>query len=109
MKNIAFDTWKAEYEPAIYEDLGAHCFEHEDENKEEDKECECEFLKTWFTEELDPTSEHYEIEDEESRNAIAENRVWSWNNSGIVSGITDQRTNVLITKKAWTEPTNVTD
>ena len=86
---IEFDTWKAEYEPRIYEDSGAECFDHE--------ECECEFLYTFELQELE--------QDEEDSSAIAENRVWSWlTNGDIVSGIVIPN-DLLVTKKPWTERT----
>ena len=40
--------------------------------------------------------------------AIKENRVWSWgNDGGIRSGITTPRSELLVTKRAWIEETEV--
>lgn len=84
-----FETWKTEYEPRIYVDSGAECFEHD--------ECDCEFLYTYDMTEID------DEEDEDSLAlAIKENRVWTWDNKGIRSGITNSTADLLVTKKAWT-------
>lgn len=86
---IEFDTWKAEYQPRVYEDSGAECFDHE--------ECECEFLYTFELQELE--------QDEEESSAITENRVWSWlTNGDIVSGIVIPN-DLLVTQRPWTERT----
>ena len=95
-KTIDFDEWKAEYEPRVYEDSGAYCFDHEDE-------CDCEFLYTHDQSEID-----YDYEDEDSlRRAIDENRVWTWDNVGIRSGADNERSELLVTKKPWTEKMEV--
>jgi hypothetical protein len=84
---LDFDTWKAEYQPRVYEDTGAECDEH-------GWECECEFL---YTVNLD------ELEDEDA-NAVAENRIWTWMVGGeIVSGIQKPGWDFLITKKPYNE------
>ena len=89
---LAFEQWKADYQPRIYEDSGAECFDHE--------ECECEFLYTFELCEL--------MEDEENATALQENRVWSWLQDGsIVSGVTDERAELLVTVKPYTEETEV--
>ena len=91
---IPFDTWKAEYEPRISLDM--ECDEHE--------ECECEVLYPYHLSEID------DYEDEDSlRLAIEQDRVWTWDNRGIRSGIdkTEPWADLLITKKAWTEETEV--
>jgi hypothetical protein len=88
---IDFDTWKAEYQPRIYEDSGAECDEH-------GWECECEFLYTVTLDELD----------DEDANAVAENRIWTWMVGGdIVSGIQQPGWDFLITKKPYSEATTV--
>lgn len=87
---IPFDQWKAEYEPRIY--LEMECDDH--------AECECEFLYTYDQSEID----YDDYEDEDSlRRAIDENRVWTWDNAGIRSGIDNERSELLVTKKPWTE------
>jgi hypothetical protein len=84
---LDFDTWKAEYEPRIYEDSGAECDEH-------GWECGCEFLYTVSLDELD----------DEDANAVAENRIWTWMIGGdIVSGIQKPGWDFLITKKPYNE------
>lgn len=89
---LAFEQWKADYQPKIYEDSGAQCFEHES--------CHCEFLYTFELSEL--------MEDEENAAALQENRVWSWLQDGsIVSGVTDERAELLITVKPYTEEMEV--
>lgn len=89
---MAFEEWKAEFSPIIYEDSGAECFDHEEE-------CECEFLYTFELAELG--------ENEGFAEAIAENRVWSWLGDGsIVSGI-HGKADLLVTAKAYTEKTEV--
>jgi hypothetical protein len=88
---MPFEQWKAEYQPRVYEDSGAECFDHE--------ECECEFLYTYDLSEIDSEDE----EDEDSLQlAIEQNRVWTWHD-GIYSGIKDPRYDLLVTKKPWTE------
>ena len=89
---MEFETWKAEYEPRVYVDSGAECFEHE--------ECDCEFLYTYDITELDDKDDE---DDEDSLIlAVKENRVWTWDNKGIRSGITNTSSDLLVTKKAWT-------
>jgi hypothetical protein len=92
MLELNFDTWKAEYEPKIYEDSGAECYDHE--------ECECEFLYTYDLAELD----FYD----ELAPAIIENRVWTWHGDGrIVSGIDNPRADILVTAKPYEQETIV--
>ena len=106
MKQIEFDAWKAEYEPRVYEDSGAWCDEHEDANLEDPENwCECEFLHTYTLPEL--SDEDYEDEDWRENSAIQENRVWTWDNVGIRSGVDNERSELLITKKPWTEKMEV--
>ena len=93
-KTIDFDEWKAEYEPRVYLDM--ECDDHE--------ECDCEFLYTHDLSEID--SDEYEDEDS-LRRAIDENRVWTWDNIGIRSGVDNQRSELLVTKKPWTEKMEV--
>ena len=97
MIQIDFDAWKAEYEPRIYEDSGAECFDHE--------ECDCEFLYTYTLPEL--IDENWEDEDWMETKAIQEKRIWTWDNEGIRSGVTNERSELLITKKPWTEETEI--
>lgn len=92
MTNLDFETWKSEYQPRVYEDSGAECFDHD--------ECECEFLYTWTADELQ------EEDDEEWANAIDQNRVWTWEDR-IYSGITNPRGDLIVTRKPWTEETVV--
>jgi hypothetical protein len=85
IESMAFEQWKAEYQPRVYEDSGAECFDHEDE-------CDCEFLYTVELTELD----------EEDANAVAENRIWTWRSDGsIVSGVESERADLLITQKSY--------
>ncbi len=82
---IKFETWKTEYVPRIYVDSGAECYEHD--------VCECEFLYTVDLDELD----------EEDINAVAENRIWTWQIGGaIVSGVQSPGWDFLITEKPYT-------
>lgn len=91
MKTLDFDTWKAEYQPRVYEDTGAECDEH-------GWSCECEFLYTVNLDELDA----------DDANAVAENRIWTWKVGGeIVSGIQKPGWDFLITAKPYTEETTV--
>jgi hypothetical protein len=91
MRVIDFDTWKAEYEPRVYQDSGAWCYDH-------NGDCDCEFLYTVELSEL--------TEEEEDFNAEEEQRLWTWHEDGtIVSGIHDKRAALLITKKPWHEAT----
>lgn len=86
MLELDFATWKAKYEPVIYEDSGAECYDHE--------ECDCEFLYTYELAEM----EHHEGLAE----AISERRVWTWNSDGTISsGIADERADLLITARAY--------
>ena len=98
---IPFDQWKAEYEPRIY--LEMECDDH--------AECECEFLYTY---ELSELSDYLEMAEDDKESggedardnlalAISENRVWTWDNAGIRSGIDNERSELLVTKKPWTE------
>ena len=100
---IQFDDWEEEYQPSYYQDSGAECDEH--------AECECKFLLTYGIEELnDEDADMVESYPELSLSlAIKENRVWTWDNKGIRSGITTPRSELLVTAKAWTEQTEVTD
>lgn len=97
MISLKFANWKAEYQPRVYEDSGAECYDHE--------ECECEFLYTYDMSEID----YEEYEDEDSlRRAIDENRVWTWGPSGgIYSGVTNPKGDLLVTRKPWAETTIV--
>lgn len=98
---IQFDDWEEEFQPRYYEDSGAECFDHDN--------CECRFLMTWGLEELADDDEESYPELSLSL-AIKENRVWTWGNDGtIISGITTPRSELLVTAKAWTEQTEVTD
>ncbi len=95
IQRIEFDAWKAEFVPRIYEDSGAECDEH-------GWECECEFLYPFEYSELNESEEG-----EDSFNAVAENRVWTWLNDGrILSGI-HENYNLLVTKQPWTGPTEI--
>jgi hypothetical protein len=108
MIQIDFDTWKAEYEPRVYEDSGAYCFDHEDQ-------CDCEFLYTYQMGELqyylDTAEDDKELGGEDARDnlaiAISENRVWSWLDDRIVIGVVSQRSDLLVTTKPWTENVEV--
>ena len=93
MKAMDFDTWKAEYEPRIYDQSADMC--------EDDHEiCDCEFLYTVNLDEL--------ADEEDDANAVAENRIWTWKVGGdIVSGVQTPGWDFLITKKAYTEEITV--
>lgn len=87
MIEMKFQDWKTEYQPIIYEDTGAECFDHEGD-------CECEFLASWCLSEIQ--------EDEELSPALDECRVWSWLSDGsIVSGVKDERADLVITQKPY--------
>jgi hypothetical protein len=106
LKQIDFDTWKAEYEPRVYEDSGAYCFDHEEQNLSDPENwCDCEFLYTYTLPEL--TDENWEDEDWMETKAIQEKRIWTWDNEGIRSGVTNERSELLITKKPWAEKMEV--
>jgi hypothetical protein len=77
---IPFNSWKAEYQPRIYEDSGAECFDHE--------ECDCEFLYTF---------EDSEVEEE----GIERNKVWTWRSDGSIRAGT-WGPELLVTEKPWT-------
>jgi hypothetical protein len=82
---IPFNTWKAEYQPRIYEDSGAECYDHE--------ECDCEFLYTF---------EHHEVEELKEEEGIKYNQVWTWRSDGsITAGVCGPE--LLITEKRWTD------
>jgi hypothetical protein len=108
LMKIQFDTWKAEFKPRVYEDTGAWCDGHEDANRADMANwCECEFL---YTTDLTELEDDEEIDPEHSLSlAIKENRVWTWDNAGIRSGVTTDRSELITTAKAWTEQTEVTD
>lgn len=83
-----FEQWKAEFEPVIYEDSGAECYDHET--------CDCEFLYTFDPVEL--------LQNEEHASAMFERRVWTWKENGtIISGLVCERSPLLVTKKPYTE------
>ena len=93
MIEIEFDAWKAEYEPRIYDQSSDMC--------EDDHEiCDCEFLYTVNLDEL--------ADEEDDANAVAENRIWTWQVGGaIVSGVQTPGWDFLITKKPYTEEMRV--
>ncbi len=95
-----FATWKAEYQPRIYEDTGAHCYDHEEENYANPENwCDCEYLYTF-----DPSDEG---EGQELELAHVEYRVWSWLGDGtIVSGM-HEKADYLITEKPCYEDMKV--
>ena len=106
VRTIDFDTWKAEYEPRVYEDSGAWCDEHADENVANPENwCDCEFLYTYTLPEL--ADEDYVDEVWREDVAIQENRVWTWDNVGIRSGVDNERSELLVTKKPYTEKMEV--
>ena len=80
-----FQTWKAEYQPRIYEDTGAECYDHET--------CDCEFLYTF------DASDPYEAE--ELALAIDERRAWTWHSDGRICSGTLCRGDYLITEKPY--------
>jgi hypothetical protein len=83
MNTIDFATWKAEYQPRIYEDSGAECFDHE--------ECECEFLYTF---------EHDEVAELKEEEGVKHNQIWTWLSDGTIkAGICGP--DLLITEKRW--------
>lgn len=82
MITITFAEWKAEYQPRVYEDSGAECFDHE--------ECECEFLYTFEFEELE------ELQEEEGYKL---NQIWTWGRDAIKPGIGAGE--LLVTEKPW--------
>jgi hypothetical protein len=92
---IKFDTWKAEYQPRIYDQSSEMC-----EEEAHVDYCDCEFLYTVDLAEL--------AEDEEDHAAGHERRLWTWRGDGtIVSGIEDVRGDILITVKPYSEYTMV--
>ena len=118
---IEFDTWKAEFEPRVYENSGEMCDEHDTfeigaEPAEQLAEfaftigvesCECEFLYTYDQTDPEDEDDENDYPEDSLRLAIKENRVWTWDNQGIRSGITGIGSELLVTKKAWTEQTEV--
>ncbi len=91
---MQFEEWKKEFSPRIYEDTGAWCYDHEEENLANPANwCGCEFLYTFdYMEE----EERKEIEI-----ALPENRVWTWLGDGrIVSGMVSSG-DYLITEKPY--------
>ncbi len=92
---MKFELWKAEYEPRIYEDTGAHCYEHEEENNANPENwCDCEYLYTFDVTDKD---EKAEVEQ-----AIRERRAWTWRGDGtIVSGVEVIGGDILITAKPF--------
>ncbi len=97
---LDFETWKKEFAPRIYEDSGAWCYDHEEENKANPADwCGCEFLYTFLPDD--------EEEGEELKTALAQNRVWSWYEDGrILSGM-HPKADYLITEKPYKEETEV--
>lgn len=89
-----FEAWKAEYQPRIYEDTGAWCYDHEEENKANPENwCSCEFLYTF-----DPDDED---EGAELALAIDERRAWTWHSDGRICSGTMCRGDYLITEKPY--------
>ncbi len=89
-----FATWKAEYQPRIYEDTGAHCYDHEEENYADPENwCSCEFLYTFDS--SDPG------EAEELAQAINERRAWTWLGDGTIVSGTMAHGDYLITEKPY--------
>ena len=103
---IEFDTWKAEYQPRVYESSGEMCDEH-DTFEIGAEPCECEFLYTYDQTDPEDEDEETDYPEDSLRLAIKENRVWTWDNQGIRSGITGVGSELLVTKKAWTQQTEV--
>ncbi len=97
---MKFEEWKKEFVPRIYEDTGAWCYDHEEENKSNPAEwCGCEYLYTF-----DPNDEG---EGEELEIANGEYRVWSWLGDGrILSGM-HPNADFLITEKPCYEDLEV--
>lgn len=83
MNIIPFEQWKAEYQPRVYEDSGAECFDHE--------ECDCEFLYTFELDELQG------LQEEEGYKL---SQIWTWTSDGIKAGISAGE--LLVTEKPWT-------
>jgi hypothetical protein len=105
MQTIDFDTWKAEYEPRLMDEV--ECDDH--------AECECEYLYPYQMGELqyylDTAEDDKELGEEDARDnlalAISENRVWSWQADRIVTGVISERSDLLVTTKPWTEKMEV--
>lgn len=86
---MAFDEWKAEFVPVIYEDSGAECYDHEEK-------CQCEFLYTFSLEELQ--------EDETHASALNESRVWTWHHlDGTITSGATMGEDLLVTAKPFTQ------
>tara|TARA_R110000796_G_scaffold134290_1_gene250020 strand:- start:81 stop:401 length:321 start_codon:yes stop_codon:yes gene_type:complete len=103
---IEFDTWKTEYQPRVYENSGEMCDEHESFDIGVEP-CDCEFLYTYDQTEPEDEDEETNYPEESLRLAIKQNRVWTWDNAGIRSGIENPRSELLVTVKAWAENTEV--
>lgn len=84
MNIIPFEQWKAEYQPRIYQDSGAECFDHD--------ECDCEFLYTF---------DHDELQELMEEEGYKYNQVWTWTSQNIVAGIASGE--LLVTERPWTD------
>ena len=98
MLKLYFEDWKEEYKPRIYSQSAEMC-----ENEGHVEECDCEFLYTVTLDEL--------ADDDDDKNAEAENRLWTWTNDGLImSGVVDLAdAELLITEKPWTRDILVFD
>lgn len=107
---IPFDQWKAEYEPRLMLEPECDTCDWEDRFT-----CECEFLYPYQMGELpyylETADEDKERGGDDARDnlalAISENRVWTWDNDGMRSGITSPKSDLLVTTKPWTEETEI--
>lgn len=105
---MPFHKWKKKFAPVIYEDAGVYCDEHDNDN-DGPNACGCEYLRTWFLEELLPGGD----DAEEYGDALRDCRVWTWQKDGrITSGVDPlaspaDSTSYLITKRPWQTDTEV--
>lgn len=89
---MRFEDWKQKFEPRIYESSREMC-----EEQHADDDCVCEYLYSFELSELE--------QDEDEAPALRENRVWTWRSDGtIVTGIDSDRADLLVTKRAYSEP-----
>lgn len=96
---MSFEQWKAEYKPRVYEDSGAECYDHQEQNHADPANwCDCEFLYTFEFGDV--------IEDEELIPLLKKHCVWTWHEDGtIVNGVAGKI--LLVTEKPWTEEMEV--
>lgn len=101
---MPFHKWKKKFAPLVYRDLGSYCDEHDAGNGDGGPgQCGCEYLITWYLEELVPGGDAAE----EYGNALKERRVWTLQEDGTITSGVDlsappgRSGNYLITEKPW--------